>query len=1172
MSNHSQIFQTASAARWRSFKWSFRILLIIVLFFFVVLVVALIRGVNPSPVNIENLAKSYENKLDPSNPLTLANTQNKKYKGFKNFLIKKIKDDSIKAVRQAQNKAVNKLPFIRAAFYTPWTATTSLPDLDKYGDKLNTIFPEWFFIDTANNFRLQTRIDSAGISLMRAKGLRIMPMLTNFNSTLKDASGKLRPDFDGKLLRGILNNPAKQKLFIQQVVDTLNYYHLQGINIDFENLVEPTNEPLTRFQQQLYNSLHAQNMIVTMDVAVKNDDYDYRKLSDCNDFIILMAYDEFSSVESGPGPVSGQKWIEEALDWTASRIESSKIILGVGGYGYDWTTDDEGKKVVKEMTYAEIIDKARISNAAIDYDDDSYNLHFSYTDEHTDDSTKEVIKVKHEIWCTDAATTFNILRFSDEYATAGTALWRLGGEDPRMWTYYNTNLSNAALQKKPFDFSQLSSIPFNVNRKPTATGEGELLRILYTPQEGKIDLQIDTSELLITEQNYKTLPSGYVYQKFAEDKTPLGPGHKIILTFDDGPSQEFTPKILDILEREKIPATFFVIGINAEQNIPLLQRIYKDGYEIGNHTFTHGNIAKMSPGRAELEMKSTRLLIESITGHSTILFRAPYNADSEPQTYEEIEPIARSKKDNYITIGESIDPNDWQVNVSADSIVARTIRIAESTDASIILLHDAGGETRQATVDALPRIIAYFKKRGCVFTTVADLMGKTKADVMPALPPSKDSWMRKLNFFFAEATYWGSHILFALFIVGIILSVGRMVVMAVLAGIQKQRESKQIPLIVPAAELPMVSIIVPAYNEEVNSIRTVNSLLMQDYPNLEVVFVDDGSKDSTYATVCKAFENNDKVKVYTKINGGKSSALNVGIEKATAEFVVCIDADTQLKTDAVYKLMQKFTSEKVAAVAGNVKVGNEINMITKWQSIEYITSQNFDRRAFDLLDCITVVPGAIGAFRKAAVIEAGGFTTDTLAEDCDLTMRLHRNEYEVRNCNDAISYTEAPETMRQFMKQRFRWSFGVIQCFWKHRDAVFNPKYKNFGMIAMPNILIFQMILPFLAPLADLILVISLVAAGFGIIPASINHIVIYYIIFTLVDVAGAALAFAFEKEDYKKLIWMIPQRLVYRQLMYYIIIKSFSKAIKGELQGWGVLKRTGNVSQVTSSSTSIKT
>ena len=1161
MSGSSQIFQTNSALRWKSFKWSFRILLMIILFFLVVLVVALIRGVNPSPVNIENLAKSYENKLDPSNPLTFANSQNKKYKGFKDFLIKKIKEDSLKAIRQAQNKPVNKIPFIRAAFYTPWSASTSLPDLEKYGDKLNTIFPEWFFIDTANNFRLQTRIDSAGLALMRAKGLRIMPILNNFNSTKKDADGNLKPDFDGALLHGILNNSVKQKAFIKQVMDTLAYYHLQGINIDFEELDEPTNEPLSNFQKQLYETLHAQNMVVTMDVAVKNDDYDYKKLSDYNDYIILMAYDQYNTVESGPGPVSAQKWIEEAVDWTASKIESSKIILGVAGFGYDWTTDDEGKKVVNEMTYIEAINRAKISNSTIDYDDDSYNLHFRYTDEHTDDNTKKLIKIQHDVWFTDAATTFNILRFSDEYSTAGTALWRLGGEDSRMWTYYNTNLSNAALQKNPFDFNLLASIPYNINQKPTSTGEGELLRILYTPEEGKIDLQIDSSELLITEQTYKNLPSGYVYQKFAEDKTPIGPGHKLILTFDDGPSPEYTPKILDILEKAKVPATFFVIGLNTEQNIPLLQRIYKNGYEIGNHTFTHGNIAKMSPQRAELEMKSTRLLIESITGRSTILFRAPYNADSEPQTYEEIEPIARSRKDNYITIGESIDPNDWEVNVTADSIVARTIRITEATDGSIILLHDAGGETRQATVDALPQIIAYFKKRGCVFTTVADLMGKTKNDVMPLLPHSKDGWMRKLNFFFAEAAYWGSHILFALFIVGIVLSVGRMVIMAILASIQKKKESKQIPVVIwPVNNMPLVSIIVPAFNEEINAVRTVNSLLMQDYPNLQVVFVDDGSRDSTYTIVSNAFKNTANVKVYTKENGGKASALNVGIAKANSEFVVCIDADTQLKTDAVSKLMQKFTNEKVAAVAGNVKVGNEINMITKWQSIEYITSQNFDRRAFDLLDCIIVVPGAIGAFRKAAIIEAGGLTTDTLAEDCDLTMRLNRIGYKVRNCNDAISYTEAPETMKQFMKQRFRWSFGVIQCFWKHRDAVFNPRYKNFGMVAMPNILIFQMILPFLAPLADLILILSLIAAGFGIIPASISHIVIYYIIFTLVDVAGAALAFAFEKEDYKKLIWMIPQRLVYRQLMYYIIIKSFSTAIKGELQGWGVLKRTGNV------------
>jgi len=339
--------------------------------------------------------------------------------------------------------------------------------------------------------------------------------------------------------------------------------------------------------------------------------------------------------------------------------------------------------------------------------------------------------------------------------------------------------------------------------------------------------------------------------------------------------------------------------------------------------------------------------------------------------------------------------------------------------------------------------------------------------------------------------------------------------------------------------------------------------LAQDYPNLEIIFVDDGSKDQTYSEVQEHFITNTHVRVYTKANGGKASALNFGIQKSNADFVVCIDADTQLKTDAVTELMRKFDNKNVAAVAGNVKVGNQVNMITRWQSIEYVTSQNFDRRAFDLLNCITVVPGAIGAFRKDAVLIAGGFTTDTLAEDCDLTMRLHIHGYSIRNCNSAISYTEAPETFRQFLKQRFRWSFGVMQCFWKHRRAVFNPRYKNFGMVAMPNILIYQMILPFLAPLADIILVLSLIAASLGVIVASIPHIIVYYIIFTFIDVAGAALAFAYERENHFKLVWMLPQRLIYRQLMYYILLKSFNKAIKGEWQGWGVLRRTGRVKDV---------
>jgi len=1149
--NTPQIFQTDKPTRWKRFKWTGRVILMIGIFFLVVLGIALYSGSLPNIPNLQAKAREYQTTLDPSNPLILKNRQNSKYKGFKDFLLNKLKTDSLKKAKNKGVSKANSLSVIRAAFYTPSNAQFSLPDLKTNADKINTIFPEWFFIDTITH-RLQTRIDTAGLKLMQQKKLTIMPILTNFNSSKKD--------FDGKLLHHILKDSASANRFVQQVSDTLSFYHLNGINVDFEELKEKTNEPLTAFQKKLYETLHAKNMLVSMDVAPKNGDYDYVKLSDYNDYIVLMAYDEYNS-STGPGPISAQKWIEDAVSWTSERIDPSKIILGIGGFGYQWSN---GVCDSLSLTYNQAINQAKSINAKIIYDNDTYNLHYNYSIENNSDSTDIT---NNEVWFTDAATIFNILRFSDEFPTAGTALWRLGTEDPRMWKFYNRRLDNTSLQQNPFNFDSLTTMPI-IQNNVGFKGEGEVLDILYSPQPGKISFEIDTTEQLIAEQNYLQLPSGYVIRRFAEDTTE-GKGHKLILTFDDGPSAEWTPKILDILEREKVPAAFFVIGINAEQNIPILKREYNDGFEIGNHTFTHHNIAEMSLSRAALEMKLTRLLIESVTGHSTILFRAPYNADSEPQTYDELAPIQRSRQENYLTINESIDPNDWAPGVSADSVFQRVVRQEASTNASIILLHDAGGDTRQATVEALPRIIDYFKKRGYVFTSVSDLMGKTRDQVMPRVADARDRWTRRFNFFLAESMYWSGQILFTLFIIGILLSVGRMILMAILASIQKRKEEASNSAAFPPFLLeenngyPLVSIIVPGYNEEVNCIRTVNSLLAQTYPKIEIIFVDDGSKDQTYKRVKEEFKNNPTVHVYTKLNGGKASALNFGIQQSEADFVVCIDADTQLKTDAVMLLMKKFDEENVAAVAGNVKVGNEVNMITRWQSIEYITSQNFDRRAFDFLNCITVIPGAIGAFRKDAILIAGGFTTDTLAEDCDLTMRLLRNGYIVRNCTDAISYTEAPETFKQFLKQRFRWSFGVMQCFWKHRDTIFNSKYKNFGMVAMPNILIFQIILPILAPLADIILVISLLAASFGIVVASIPHIILYYFIFTLVDIAGAALAFAYEKENHIKLIWMLPQRLVYRQMMYYILIKSFNKAIKGELQGWGVLKRTGSVKEM---------
>jgi cellulose synthase/poly-beta-1,6-N-acetylglucosamine synthase-like glycosyltransferase len=424
------------------------------------------------------------------------------------------------------------------------------------------------------------------------------------------------------------------------------------------------------------------------------------------------------------------------------------------------------------------------------------------------------------------------------------------------------------------------------------------------------------------------------------------------------------------------------------------------------------------------------------------------------------------------------------------------------------------------------------------------------------MPVVHDQVIKKLQWV-DELIYGTGKFLFESFRIAIFLGLGKILLMSILSLLQFRR-SRHLKAVPRTTINGKVSVIVPAYNEEVNAVKTLQKLLKQDYPGLEIIFVDDGSTDQTFDKVSRAFISDNRVQVFTKPNGGKASALNFGIERTDADYVVCIDADTQLMPDAIRQLMLKFEDKFVAAVAGCVKVGNQNNLLTKWQAIEYITAQNFDRRAFDFVNGITVVPGAIGAFRKTAIQQAGGFTTDTLAEDCDLTIRILRNGHIIRNCSEAVAVTEAPETLKQFMKQRFRWSYGVMQSFWKNKDACFNPKYKALGMLSLPNILLFQMILPLFAPLADLLFFFSL-AWNYGN-PESIHQILLFYGLFLFVDLAVSLMAFSFEKENFRKLIWILPQRFIYRQLMYIIFFRSIMKAIKGEKQGWGVLKRTGNV------------
>jgi cellulose synthase/poly-beta-1,6-N-acetylglucosamine synthase-like glycosyltransferase/spore germination protein YaaH/peptidoglycan/xylan/chitin deacetylase (PgdA/CDA1 family) len=1144
MANESQIFQTGSRTRWQRFKWAFRLLLFLVPVAIVAVVIA-VRHMNSNEPGVPLAARAMKKVLTESVPAYRESELGKKYRGFRNAIDvrwRKRRRDSHgeDALDLSRSPLFSDSVGIRAAFYVAWDAQ-SFYSLERNISKLNLVIPEWFFIDP-NADTLFTNIDKRALALMKAARVEIMPILSNNYKSV----------FRGDAVHRILANPFKKQRLINDIIRLLKEYDFAGINVDLEELQETSDEPLIEFQRELYQKLHAENFLVTQDVIPFNEDYNFKALSQYNDYLILMAYDEHND-ESKPGPVCSQQWIQAALGKIDNLVPPEKIILGMAGFGYDWEL--RSKKKASSFSYQEALANARESDATVEFDNDTYNLHYRYYD--SNDSM-------HEVHFTDAATNFNTLRFATEYRLAGTALWRLGSEDSRLWEFYDKPMTKEAL--KDFDFKHFSIVP--PGSKPDYIGEGEVLDVIATPTDGYIKPEIDSAEMLISEEEYVKLPSTYVIQKYGDPRK-----RKLVLTFDDGPDPVYTRQILDTLAYYHVPANFFLVGIEAENNIPLVKRIFREGHEIGNHTFFHPNMAKVPKYRANLEMDLTRLLIECITGHSTIMFRAPFNADSEPDKSEELVPVALSREKNYITVGESIDPEDWQKEdiptLNGDTILNRIIRVYEKrihnedvedttgVNGNIILLHDAGGD-RSATVEATGKIIRFFQSRGYQFVTVADLLGKKPDDLMPPVPKGSGYFLLQINYFFAMIGFVLGAMMESLFILFLIAGALRLIVTGILAALQQRKEKRIVTPIMPV-DPPLVSIIVPAYNEEVNAVRSLHNLLQCDYPAFEIIFVDDGSSDSTYRKVNDAFGHHPKMQVLTKPNGGKASALNYGIAHSSAEYVVCIDADTGLAPDAVRMLMQHFFrpgAEKIGAVAGTVKVGNEVNILTKWQSIEYIIGQNFDRRAFAYVNAITVVPGAIGAYSKKILQEAGGLSTDTLAEDCDLTVRILRAGYVVANEPHALAYTEAPETVKQFMKQRFRWSFGVMQVFWKHRELLFNTKQKALGLIALPDILIFKYLIPLFAPIADILMVV-------GLLTGNAEKIGTYYLVFVLVDALTASVAFAFAKEKPWKLVWLIPQRLVYRWLMLVVLFRSFRKAIKGELQHWGVLKRTGNMNRI---------
>lgn len=739
-------------------------------------------------------------------------------------------------------------------------------------------------------------------------------------------------------------------------------------------------------------------------------------------------------------------------------------------------------------------------------------------------------------------------------------------------SYSNENVAD---QLKKFRFSNYVQI----------NGEGTLISLKQKATNGFLDLSIDRNK--ISKATIITSPLEAIVERVGKIE------NKVILSFDDGPTPILTPKILDILKETNTKAVFYVIGRKVVDNPEIARRIVREGHTIANHSFSHLALFAMSDIQIKSEISETSRIIGEITGVRPNYFRIPYtDGGNNFTTNADTRLLNLIKDQNMVLADYDIDTNDWKTN-SKDEVISN----AFARPGNHILMHDIAAE-QSATLNALPEIINRLKANKINIVTNETLTPLLSTDVEIINDQKKLSWNDRLVPFIKGdwsllnldndfPLFTGFTVIMEIIVmIALILSIVRLIILLIGNMLYKK------PKIIAKSftNKPLVSIIIPCYNEEKVVNRTIKSLLNSTYPNLEIVAVDDGSPDNSYQVMKNMYGDNSQVKIFTKANGGKGEALNYGISKSAGEYLIFMDADTLFLPDAVELLMNHFDDPKVMGVAGNVQAGNDyftlkgsnpkiqfwstFNLLTIFQRIEYIISNNFAKRGFAIFNCTYIVPGAIGAYKKSIVQEIGGLEPDTLAEDMELSIKILEKGYKINFEKDAYCVTEVPEELNQLWKQRFRWSFGGLQVLFKHKHLIFNPKQGLLGMFALPYLLasFCTMVLAPLSLFTIVFLVLKIIISYFlgyqTVISSDLSSLwflISAFIIFTAIETFWTLLAIIIDKSKNKYILMLfVPLLLMFYNIFLTLIsLKIIAKIGKGTAQGWGHLVRKGSVNDV---------
>ncbi len=1171
---NKQIFYDPQRKRWKRLRRIFDVLALLGLVLGTVFLVGLLR-MKPLP---ELLLQTQKRNYRPlaNQPTTLKPGQ------------KLHRSAHRKTDLKPSDVPLNSGEGLRAAYYVE-DDPASYSSLKQHISQIDLLFPEWVHVVTPDGNLTSYTVDNRPFAIVDAGGTHqvdredkvartiaanhvnteVFPLVNNYDP-LKGAFVPSVGDF--------LSNETSRANFVKQIHTFLAANpSYRGLSLDFEEIPTSAQPGYKALIAALYDDFHPRNLRLYVNTPVGDDDFDLKYIADHSDGLLMMNYDEHQT-ESEPGPIASQDWFIDNLTNVLKTVPKEKVICSIGSYGYDWTTSlpapvKKGSrrqappvKVLgaQNLSTQEAWQAASDSESQVDLDDDTLNVHFAYDDEDA--------HVRHQVWFLDAVTVLNEMRAARALGIQTYALWRLGSEDNSLWKIWDSPMKSDPVK-------ELAKVEpgYDVDTE----GEGDILRVTRKPQSGQRTLTMDDDDSIavdyrsITDEHMDSYPLSYTVMQYGYHPK------QVALSFDDGPDPEWTPRILDILKRYGVHGTFFMIGEAAQNNVGILQRAYREGHEIGNHTFTHPDISEISNRQVDLQLNLTERLFASKLGVQPLYFRPPYSIDQEPDTNDQAAPVDHVQSLGYVIIGNKIDTNDWDEHPRkspqeiTDSVFKQIANMETHpwNKGSVILLHDGGGD-RSATIVALPVLIEALHARGYQIVPVSQLVGKTRAEVMPPLTPHQ-RWQARadsLTFFFIG---FFNHFVVGVFFVGDILMSARLIIIGICAIIDRLRTRKNYAT--PDYE-PRVAVLIPAYNEEKVIVRTIRSVMMSTYKNIRVIVIDDGSRDRTYDVAREAYPADiasGRLTVLTKPNAGKAEALNFALQHFDEEIYVGIDADTVIAHDAIARLVPHFANPQIGAVAGNAKVGNRVNLWTRWQALEYITSQNFERRALDLFDVVVVVPGAIGAWRTAPVKVGEGYHANTVAEDADLTMNLLEQGYSVIYEDQALAFTEAPVTADGLMRQRFRWSFGILQAIFKHRGAI--SRHRAMGLFALPNILIFQILLPLVSPLIDLMFIAGVMhyfidkhfhpeAASAD----SFHKLLSFFLLFLLIDFVASALAFALERKHpaSKGDAWLLfhiwIQRFTYRQLFSVVLFRTVKRAIDGKPFNWDKLDRTAKMSKAT--------